>query len=68
MNSQNERRTVRTRQNSPAGWLVGIAFVVAVVLVVFFYTGRDSSQQTTNTTPANAPSVTTGSSAPASGR
>ncbi|WP_439392831.1 hypothetical protein ACRQ5Q_26590 [Bradyrhizobium sp. PMVTL-01] len=58
---QDGHNTVRSRQNSPVGWMIGAIFVIAVVAAVFFYNGRDVGHQATTTTPTNAPSVTTGS-------
>jgi NADH:ubiquinone oxidoreductase subunit 6 (subunit J) len=60
-----DRRTDRTRRNSPIGWVLGAIFVIAVVAAVFFYNGRDTGPQTTTNSPNNAPNVTTGSNAPA---
>lgn len=48
----------RSRRNSPTGWIVGAVFVVAVVVAVFFYKGKDSS---TASDPNTTPSVMTGS-------
>ena len=60
--NESDKTTSRQRQNSPLGWIFGAIFVIAVVAAVFFYDGRDAGHQATTTTPANAPSVTTGSS------
>lgn len=61
----NDRRADRARRNSPVGWAIGAIFVIAVVAAIFFYNGRDIGPQATSTSPNNAPSVTTGSKAPA---
>ncbi|MCK1392512.1 hypothetical protein [Bradyrhizobium sp. 1] len=58
---QNDHTTVRSRQNSAVGWIVGAIFVIAIVAAVFFYNGRDVGDRATTTSPTNAPSVTTGS-------
>jgi hypothetical protein len=47
----------RTRITSPTGWAVGGLFMIALLGVIFFYTGRDS---TTASSP-DATNVTTGS-------
>jgi len=60
-----ERRGDQSRRNSPTGWVIGGIFVVAVVAIVFFYTGRDAGNQTTTSNPNDVPSVTTGSNNPA---
>ncbi|MEY9182445.1 NADH:ubiquinone oxidoreductase subunit 6 (subunit J) [Bradyrhizobium sp. USDA 326] len=66
MTYQNDdRRADRARRNSPVGWAIGAIFVIAVVAAVFFYNGREVGPQATSTSPNNAPSVTTGSNAPA---
>ncbi|WP_298244651.1 hypothetical protein [uncultured Bradyrhizobium sp.] len=61
----NDREADRARRNSPVGWAIGAIFIIAVVAAVFFYNGRDIGPQATSTNPNNAPSVTTGSNAPA---
>src|SRR3569623_654308 len=48
---------------SSLGWIIGAIFFIAVVVAVIFYDGRDVGH---TTSPANAPSVTTGSSGPGS--
>jgi NADH:ubiquinone oxidoreductase subunit 6 (subunit J) len=60
MTYPNDNRPVadRARRNSPTGWIVGALFVVAIVAVVFFYKGKDSS---TAGDPNHSPSVMTGS-------
>lgn len=55
----NQTRT--SRQNSATGWAIGAIFVIAIVVAIFFYNGRDVGQQTTTTNPSNAPNVMTGS-------
>ncbi|MCK1547063.1 hypothetical protein IVA87_04840 [Bradyrhizobium sp. 147] len=66
MTYQNDdRRTDRARRNSPVGWAIGAIFVIAVIAAIFFYNGREVGQQTTTSSPNNAPNVTTGSNPPA---
>ena len=60
--NESDKTTSRQRQNCPLGWFFGAMFVIPVVAAVFFYEGGEAGHQATTTTPANAPSVTTGSS------
>ena len=66
MTYQNDDREAdRARRNSPVGWAIGAIFVIAVIAAIFFYNGREVGQQTTTSSPNNAPNVTTGSNPPA---
>ncbi|WP_247388357.1 MULTISPECIES: hypothetical protein [unclassified Bradyrhizobium] len=59
-------RGSRAPANSAVAWSAGAALVIAVILVIAVYNGRDVGQQTTTSSPNNASNVTTGSAAPGS--
>ena len=65
MQREDSNNTGENRRSSPVAWAVGGVFILAVIATIFFYDGRNAVQQTTTTTPSNAPSVTTGSNNPA---
>jgi len=55
----NENRSSKKRLNSPAGWIAGGVFLIALLGVLFFYDGRAGS---TSSSGSNPPNVVSGSS------
>ena len=58
--NENPRRKVNntSRAKSPVMWVIGAVFLVALLGVIFFYDGRNTS---TVSSGANPPNVVTGS-------
>ena len=62
MNSDNDARPPAPEPNpgSPAAWIIGLVFIMAVLGIVLVHSGRDLNSRSTTADPNTAPAVVTG--------
>jgi hypothetical protein len=64
MNSDNDDRppAPEPKPGSPAAWIIGLVFIMAVLGIVLVHSGRDINSRATTADPNTAPNVVTGTS------
>jgi hypothetical protein len=63
MNSDNDDRppAPEPKPGSPAAWIIGLVFIMAVLGILLVHSGRDINSGRTTADPNTAPNVVTGS-------